>query len=94
VRKVAIDAQQFIAAGQALAGGVGQHHDRPLRVGGGAGQHGVGQRQRVVDADLDAVGRADHRHFAIFGGGRAGQHRIVDVDAVPTREQGVEQGLQ
>ncbi|KAG1080931.1 hypothetical protein G6F40_015691 [Rhizopus arrhizus] len=46
VRETAVDAEQFVAACQALAGGVDQHHDRSMGMRGGAGQHGFGQCHR------------------------------------------------
>ncbi|MEA1130540.1 hypothetical protein U8M77_28050, partial [Klebsiella pneumoniae] len=59
MRKVTIDAQQFVAPRQALSGGIHQHHDRSLWMCAGAGKHGFGQCQCVVHADFKLVGGTD-----------------------------------
>ncbi|KAG1542638.1 hypothetical protein G6F50_014080 [Rhizopus delemar] len=94
VRETAVDAEQFVAACQALAGGVDQHHDRSMGMRGGAGQHGFGQCQCVVHAHFELVGGADHGHLAVVGAGGSGQHRVLHGNGVATRKQRIKQRAQ
>ena len=90
MREIAIDAEQFVTPCQPLPGGVGQHHDRPLRMRARAGQHRDGQGERMVHTDLQLVGGADYGDLAGRGGGAAGQHIVVAGDGVAQRKQLVE----